>query len=176
VANGATSPPDTREKVDFGNEVDFFGDRVLNLNQVGFHVFNPTENTTYGGGLSNLPNIRFEINPDVNNITYSTLVWVPGPEPVQDLDRWSPYIDATSNGYWYLTGSAGTATGCDQVAHCTLQQVKASFTAHGAQPTIDTVTVGYGRDSMWIGAVDGLRINQNIYDFERNGVRVLRAR
>lgn len=28
---------------------------------------------------------------------------------------------------------------------------------------------------MWIGAVDGLRINQNVYDFETDGVGTRRA-
>lgn len=71
VANGT-------EKVDFGNEVDFFGDPLLALNAVGFHVFQTGENIT-AGGPGNLPNIRLEIDPnspgDTNN--YSTMVWVP---------------------------------------------------------------------------------------------------
>ncbi|MBZ9645532.1 hypothetical protein [Streptomyces sp. PSKA30] len=170
VASNSTSLTPPSEKVDFGNEVDFFGDRVLGLNQVGFHVFQTRENVGYGGP-GNMPNIRFEIDPDVGTDNYSTLVWVPGPSPV--TDRWSPYINATSTGYWYLSGGETT---CNQAAQCTFQQLKASFTAIGAQPTIYTAAVGKGRDSMWIGAVDGLRINRNIYDFERGGVRVLRAR
>jgi hypothetical protein len=44
-----------------------------------------------------------------------------------------------------------------------------------AAPTIDTVVVGKGRDYMWIGAVDGLRINQNVYDFEAGDVRTRRS-
>jgi hypothetical protein len=170
VADNSTSLTPPSEKVDFGNEVDFRGDRVLRLNQVGFHVFQTGENVGYGGA-GNLPNIRFEIDPDIGNDQYSTLVWVPDASPV--TNRWSRYINATTTGYWYLTGGETT---CNQAAQCSFQALKASFTAVGAQPTIFTASVGKGRDHLWAGAVDGLRINRNIYDFEASGVRVLRAR
>lgn len=32
-----------------------------------------------------------------------------------------------------------------------------------------------GRDYMWTGAVDGLRINNSVYDFEPNVVRARRV-
>jgi hypothetical protein len=90
----------------------------------------------------------------------------PGDAP---LNRWSPYIDATSTGYWYLTGAARY---CNQARQCTFADMKASFGS--ATPTMYSVAVGKGRDYMWIGAVDGFRINRNIYDFEADGVRVRR--
>jgi hypothetical protein len=78
VANNSTSLTPPSEKVDFGNEVDFFGGPVLGLTEVGFHVFQTGENVGYGGP-GNLPNIRFEINPNPTSTdNYSTLVWVPG--------------------------------------------------------------------------------------------------
>ena len=39
-----------------------------------------------------------------------------------------------------------------------------------APRTIDTVAVTKGRDNAWVGAVDGLRINSKIYNFEPYGV------
>jgi hypothetical protein len=174
VADKSTSLNPPSEKVDFGNEVDFFGDPVLGLTEVGFHVFQTGENVGYGG-TGNLPNIRFEINPNPASTTdhYSTLVWVPGGGTVAPanppLNRWSPYIDATSTGTWYLTGMGRT---CNQGAQCTFAQMKATLPSPNA--TIYSVAVGKGRDYMWIGAVDGLRINRNIYDFEADGVRVQR--
>lgn len=172
VADQSTSLNPRSEKVDFGNEIDFYGDRVLSLNKVGFHVFQTGENVGYGGPR-NLPNIKFEINPNVAahpGDTYSTLVWVPDAAPV--TNRWSPYLDATTTGYWYLTGNE---TFCTQAAQCTFTQLKASLNDGGAVPTIYSAAVGKGPDFLWTGAVDGLRINQNIYDFEANGVRTLRA-
>ncbi|MES4892189.1 hypothetical protein [Streptomyces sp. NPDC096012] len=175
VADKSTSLTPPSEKVDFGNEVDFYGAPVLGLNQVGFHVFQTGENVSYGGP-GNMPNIRFEINPKLTTApatTYSTMVWVPDPSPV--TDRWSPYLDATTTGKWFLTGNAGTVTGCNQTTMCTFPQLKTALNDGGPAPTIYTAAVGKGRDNMWIGAVDGLRINRTIYDFEAGGVRTLRA-
>ncbi|MEE1767087.1 hypothetical protein PUR34_02520 [Streptomyces sp. JV185] len=64
VANGSTSLTPPIEKVAFGNEVDFYGDPALGLNQVGFHVFQPSENLSYGGS-GNMPDITFEMNPNL---------------------------------------------------------------------------------------------------------------
>ncbi|NLU72731.1 hypothetical protein HCC61_08605 [Streptomyces sp. HNM0575] len=176
VANNSTSLTPPSEMVTFGNEVDFRGDPVLALNQVGFYVFQTTENVTTYGGPSNMPNIKFEIDPDTpGSDGYSSMVWLPDPVPVANQDAWSPYLNAATTGTWYLTGAEGTQIGCPQTptppaTRCTFSELKANFNAAGATPTIHTAGVGKGRDNMWIGAVDGLRINQNIYDFEANGV------
>jgi hypothetical protein len=42
--------------------------------------------------------------------------------------------------------------------------------------TIYTVAVGKGRDKAWVGAVDGLRINDKTYDFEANGVKAAKPK
>jgi hypothetical protein len=164
------------EKVDFGNEVDFFGDPVLALTEVGFHVFQTGENVT-AGGPRNMPNIRFEIDPntptDAND--YSTMVWVPDAAPV--VNRWSSFIDATSTGEWYFTG--GDVPPCTQATPCTFAAAKAALAASGPpDPIIYTAAVGKGRDDRWVGAVDGFRINRKTYDFEDEpvGVRKLEAR
>lgn len=157
--------------MDFGNEVDFFGDPVLALNEVGFHVFQTGENVARGGP-TNMPNIRFEIDANLNTLPaddYTTMVWVPPPAPV--VDRWSGYIDATTSGQWYFTGAEGVATGCNQTTLCTFAQAKAALNDGGAAPIVYTVLVGKGRDNMWVGAVDGLRLNNTIYDFEEDGVK-----
>ncbi|MFE4686139.1 hypothetical protein ACFRNJ_36010 [Streptomyces sp. NPDC056721] len=172
VADHSTSNSAPHEKVDFGNEVDFYGDPVLGLNKVGFHVFQTGENVDHGDP-GNLPNIRFEINPNVSahaSDTYSTLVWVP--DPVTVTNQWSPYLDATKTGYWYLTGNE---TACTQAARCNFSQLQFSLNDGGPRPTIYSVAVGKGRDNLWAGAVDGLRINKTIYDFEKDGVKTRRA-
>ncbi|MFH8282537.1 hypothetical protein [Streptomyces antibioticus] len=169
VSDQSTSLTPASEKVDFGNEVDFFGDPVQGLQRLGFHVFQTGENVQRGGA-ENMPNIRFEIDPNLDalpNDNYSTMVWVPDAAPV--TNRWSSFIDATTTGYWFLSGNETT---CTQAAQCTFAQLKASLNDGGDGATIYTAAVGKGRDHMWIGAVDGLRINDNVYDFEANGVRV----
>ncbi|MFC4504015.1 MULTISPECIES: hypothetical protein [Streptomyces] len=173
VANNSTSLTPPSEKVDFGNEVDFFGDPVLGLDNLGFHVFQTGENVGYGG-TGNLPNIKFEIDPNLSALpadNYSTLVWVPDGTTVV-TNRWSGFIDATTNGYWYLTGGEV----CPAADQCTFAEVKTALNDADSQgATIYTAAVGKGRDYMWIGAVDGLRINQRIYDFEAKGVRTRSA-
>jgi hypothetical protein len=169
VANNSTTLAPPAEKVDFGNEVDFFGDPVLALNKVGFHVFQTGENIGYGGP-SNLPVIRFEIDANLNTLpadNYTTMVWNPG--PLATVNEWSAFIDATTNGTWTFTGAEAAATGC--AAGCTFVAAMNALNDGGAPPTVYTVSVGKGRDNMWIGAVDGLRLNNTIYDFEEDGVR-----
>jgi hypothetical protein len=171
VADAATAGVPPSEKVDFGNEVDFFGDPVLAINQVGFHVFQTGENANPNPG--NMPNIRFEIDPntptDTNN--YSTMVWVPGPAPV--TNRWSGYIDATTTGVWYFTGALDVPP-CTQATPCTFMAAMAALAASGPpDPIIYSVAVGKGRDQTWVGAVDGFRLNNKVYDFEFTGVREL---
>lgn len=168
VADSSTTLTPPSEKVDFGNEVDFFGDPVLDLDEVGFHVFQTDENVGYGG-LTNMPNIKFEMDPnvpaDANN--YTTLVWLPGPAPV--TNRWSGYIDATSNGLWFFTGDFPT---CSNATPCSFDTAMTLLGDGTPDPIFYSVAVAKGRDSMWIGAVDGLRLNNNVYDFEETGVKV----
>ena len=79
---------------------------VTDLTEVGFRVYTTGENN--GRGATNLPNISFEIDPNLSslpNTSYSTLVWSP---PAQAANAWSPYIDATKVGLWGLTGFAFT--------------------------------------------------------------------
>ncbi|MFD3454527.1 hypothetical protein ACFWVC_20410 [Streptomyces sp. NPDC058691] len=171
VADSAIELPLRQEKVDFGNEVDFFGDPLLGLNKIGFHVFQTGENVTYGGGRPNMPNIRIEIDPNrTEPDNYSTLVWVP--PATSALNSWSPFIDATTSGTWYLTGEE---TNCKSSSPCSFTNLKASFAGGIAPPTILSIAVGKGRDHMWIGAVDGLRVNRYVYDFEADGVRARRV-
>ncbi|MFF7982041.1 hypothetical protein ACFZDK_23415 [Streptomyces sp. NPDC007901] len=92
------------------------------------------------------------------------------------VNQWSPFLDATTTGTWYLTGSAGTTTGCNLTTQCTFQAVLAALDDGGAEPVIYTAGVSKGRDFLWAGAVDGLRINRRVHDFEPDGVRISRAR
>jgi hypothetical protein len=179
VANDATTLVPKSEKVDFGNEVDFFGDPVLALNEVGFHVFQTGENASaqYGGPM-NMPNIRFEIDANLTNLAcaadnYTTMVWVPDPVPVSSLNRWSGYIDATTNGKWYFTGAEEGCTLCTQALNCNFTQAMAALNDGPPEPIFYTVAVGKGRDNIWVGAVDGFRLNDKVYDFEFTGVREL---
>ncbi|WP_235990582.1 hypothetical protein [Streptomyces ureilyticus] len=163
MADRSTSLTPPGEKVDFDNEVDFFGDPVLDLEQFGFDVFQTLENVGYGGA-ENMPNIRFEIDANLNTLPttddYTTMVWVPDAIPTADLNPWSPFIDATDTGYWYFTGAEGPATDCTQAMKCTFAEAKSALDDGSDAPIVYTAAVGKGRDYTWIHAVDNFQSNR----------------
>lgn len=143
---------------------------MRDLTKLGFHVFQTGENVGYGG-IRNLPNIRFEINPRLPSLpgdTYSTMVW--SPPAVAQANQWSGFLDATTTGDWFLSGNE-LAPLCTQSSPCSFTTLRNGL----QQATILTVAVGKGRDHNWVGAVDGLRINRYVYDFEADGVRARRV-
>jgi hypothetical protein len=163
------------EKASFGDEVDFAGDPVSGLSQVGFYVYSTGEDQGYGA--NNQPNITLEINPSVAGKDYTSMVY-----NAQTADTvtngWSGYLDTTAaatanRGWWFTNSSVGTATNCTQAHFCSLSEAQAALDANndgGAAASILSVAVGKGTDFQYQGAVDGLRINDTIYDFEPFGV------
>jgi hypothetical protein len=165
------------EKVAFGNELDSFaGGLVQNITQVGFRVFETGEDIDAGHGAANMPGITFEIDPNVQGVNsdYSSLVFMPDNTAA---NQWSGYIDGTTSGKWGLTGSKFAGTTCDiNGARCTWQQVQAYLDDNDGNPAkILTVAVTKGRDYDWQGAVDGLRINDTVLDFEEGGISTTTA-
>ena len=71
---------------------------------------------------SNLASVAMEINPANGAQTYSTLNYV---APEIPGGAWTKITADQER--WYLTGAAGTATGCNQVTYCTLGEVKAAL-------------------------------------------------
>ena len=163
------------EKAVFGNEIDFQGKNVADLTKVGFRVFQTGESKSLDPG--NLPNITFEIDPRVTGTTdnYSSMNFVPAALSAGSENKWSGFIDgAAASGGWWLTGSEGTTTGCTAAATCSLTALKAALVANhaaGAAATIKTAGVNKGTDAnRFEGAVDGLQINNQLFDFESYGV------
>ncbi|MGW2960980.1 hypothetical protein ACWDGI_21260 [Streptomyces sp. NPDC001220] len=66
-------------------------------------------------------------------------------------------------------------TGSRRLDPCNFEHLKPQLDDGGAQPTSYPAAVSKGRDHLWTGAVDGLRINRTVYDFEADGVRTRRA-
>lgn len=176
VSDVATSGSPASEKVTFGNEVDFYGDDPTAYTEVGFHVFQTGENAAKYS--RNLPNITFEIDPNVggasNGVNYSSLVYLPDPVTLIGGANWSDYIDATAPGDdWYFTnGTLATQTGCSQVTYCDWDGIDAALNDAGNPAPADVYTVGIskGRDYLYSGAADGLRLNEWVYNFEPFGV------
>ena len=149
------------DKVAFGNQVDFVGQKVSDLDTIKFSVFTTGENRTIA--TNNLPSVAMEVDPNVvEGVNYSTLVFVPTDAAA---NQWTE-IDASSAKQWYFTGGTGTTTGCNQTTYCTLAEV------HEKAPdaTIHTVQITKGRDYAFTGAVDALVLGTTPYDFEPLGV------
>jgi len=159
------SVADVASKIAFGNEADFAGLKVSSINALGFSVYQTGENASISS--ANLPNISLEVNPGVAGKTYSSLVY--NPAPVQP-SRWST-VDAAQGAGWYFTNAAvAAATGCGQGAgqrFCTLDEIKTA--APDAYVTY-SLGIAKGRDSAWHGAVDAVRVNDRVFDFEETGV------
>jgi hypothetical protein len=153
------------DKVAFGNQVDFVGDPVQALTALRYSIYTTGEN-----GEGNLPNLQFEIDPNLDGVTsdFSTLGFVPDAIPA---NKWTD-VDAASDttGFWFLTGAAGTATNCTQATECTWTEVKAALDDGAPDATIHTAQINKGRDSEFVGAVDKLVINGSTFDFEPFGV------
>ncbi len=145
--------------------------QVAELDTVSLAVYTNGENSAQGA--TNMPNIQFEIDPNLASSTsnFATMTFVanntsPG--------QWAT-VDATdpADGSWFLTGAAGTAIGCTQATTCSLADVKTKLNDGGDAATILTLMVNKGRDSAyWTGAVDALRVNNRVADFEVGGITV----
>jgi hypothetical protein len=162
---------DGTEKAAYGNEVDF-ADKPLDLDQVGFHVYTTGENNAEGP--DNMPSIVFEIDPNLSTSPagYTSLVFTPAQST---SNAWSGYIDATSTGLWGLTGGAfnspPTKENCGlNGPRCTFAEVMDVLDDGGETATMFSAGISKGRDHEFHGAVDGLRINGTVFDFEETGV------
>jgi len=158
---------DGSEKIAFGNEVDFFS-TPFNITAVGFHIFNVAENA---GEIVPTPTITLEIRPHMETVpleVFSSLVFFP--DTPLELG-WSDYIDATTTGLWGITGDGFNGEPCSiNSSLCSWTDMLALLDDGGDPPELLTVAITKGRDNAWHGAVDGLRINDTIYNFEEYGV------
>jgi hypothetical protein len=166
---------DSTEKVAFGNQVDFSGDKISDITDIGFSVFWTGEDRSRNA--NNMPNITFEVDPTGPSAAapnYSSLVFVPnGPA---NVNAWTA-IDATdaAAGWWYFTnGTTATAVGCGQSGPlCSFEDLQANIAnTAGYEDMAVSLSFGVskGRDHEFQGAVDALRYNDEVYDFEPFGV------
>ncbi len=167
---------DNTEKVAFGNQVDFAGDPVSGLSQLGFSYTQTGED--YDRYAGNLPNITMEINPSVASRDYTSMVYVP-PSPARSPQQWiTDDADAnpgTTSGWWFSNTQVATATGCSQASFCSLAEAKAALVTNndgGPPAAILSLGVAKGKDYQYQGSVDALRVNNEVFDFEPFGVEV----
>jgi hypothetical protein len=156
------------DKAHFGNQVDFIGDEVSALTAVSYWMFTTAENIVIDP--RNLPNIAIEIDANLTTIgsDFTTMVYQPRSQvPLIWRER-----DAVADPdpHWRLTGSEGDEIGCNDVTFCTFEELVIRLADGGDPAIILSVGISKGRDFAFSGAVDALRINDVVYDFEPNGV------
>ncbi|WP_141576266.1 hypothetical protein [Actinomadura sp. WMMA1423] len=157
------------DKIEFGNESDFAGIRLADINILRYWINAGMDDLT---GIA-FPGITIEIDPKLNPaVTYSSLNYVPtastspsAPTPVRYV--WQRYDATTSGSAWFATGSTGTTIGCTPVSPCSFADLKTKLP--NAEITL-SLGISKGRDTPFYGAVDSLRFNNLVYDFELNGV------
>jgi hypothetical protein len=156
------------DKAAFGNQVDFVGDNVLDLTEVGYSVFTTGENNSKAS--NNMPSITFEIDPNISGSDrgFSSMVFAPNNSAP---GVWTQ-IDATDDAQGAVWGLTGADMPCNiNGARCTWTELRAALDDGGEVPTIHTVGITKGRDFAFSGAVDALTINADTYDFEPFGVK-----
>ena len=121
---------------------------------------------------ANMPSITFEVDPNVNGkaSNYTSLVFMPANtagQPVERLHRRAPR--PASGAARAARSPAPSATSTARAARSTSCR-RTSTTATTTRPKILSVAVVKGKDNSWSGAVDGLRINDTVFDFEETGV------
>jgi hypothetical protein len=156
------------DKAAFGNQVDFDGDLVSDLTEVGFSVYTTGENNSLG---NNMPSIPFEIDPNLSSSptrAYSSMVYTPANSAPC---AWKA-LDATDDAQGRVWGLTGADMPCNvNGARCTWTELQAALADEGEPATIYTVQVTKGRDYAFSGAVDALTINDHVFDFEPFGVK-----
>ncbi|WP_046468173.1 hypothetical protein [Allosalinactinospora lopnorensis] len=158
------------EKINFGNETDFAGLRLSNINILRYWIFTGMDSMS---GVS-LPGATLEVNPGLDpNVTYSTLVYLPdrsnspSAPDTRAPNVWQHYDAGADGSAWYATGATGSAIGCTLSSPCSFADLKTRLP--DAEITY-SLGITKGRDNPFVGAVDGLRVNNRAYDFERVGV------
>jgi hypothetical protein len=151
------------DKAAFGNQVDFAGDKLAEVETVKYSIFTTGENNARYA--ENLPNVSAELDTDstTDGIQYTTLVFVPG---AVAANEWTQ-VDASQADRWYMTGDAGVTSGCTQNSYCTLDEVQEKL----PDAQLLSLQITKGRDYAFSGAVDELVWNDATYDFEPGGVK-----
>ncbi|MEU6717883.1 hypothetical protein ABZ897_40995 [Nonomuraea sp. NPDC046802] len=158
------------DKIAFGNETIFAGDRLSSIHTLKYWVFAGVDSLT---GVI-LPNITIEVDPNVGTADYTSLVFMPNSStspsapatPVPNV--WQQYDASATGSKWFATGATGTTIACTQATPCSFADLKTKLPNAVISYSLG---ISKGRDTPFIGAVDGLQVNSTVYDFEFSGVR-----
>jgi hypothetical protein len=161
------------EKIAFGNETRFANLPLRKITTLRYWMYAGHDSLT---GIS-LPTISIEANPMLGAINFTSLNYLPDASvsPSAPATRipnvWQRYDAAAAGNKWFATGAAGTTIGCTLATPCSFDVLKSRLPNAFVSFSLG---ISKGRDTPFVGAVDGLQVNKVVYDFEPNGVRELR--
>jgi hypothetical protein len=158
----------TSDKAVFGNQVAFGGMPLSDITTLSYWVFSSSDAVS--------PNLQFEINPNLASLPGTTFTTLSFENPAKPANAWTK-IHPLMGARWVMTGAAGTQTGCTQAARCTWDDVltRLADDNNGTPAAISfsvQFNIGTGAPAL-SAAVDGLQVNDHVYDFEPFGVSVV---
>ncbi|GAA0967915.1 hypothetical protein [Actinocorallia libanotica] len=161
---------DAGEKVAYGNETDFAGMPLRRIKSVKYWIFTGVDI----GTSTILPSFSMEVDSRVEGLPYTTLVYLPDRSlspsrpATQARHVWQKY-DATAPGNrWGSSRPIPGVTGCTLAVPCSFNELRSKMPRAVVSLS---VAIQKGTDDAFRGAVDGLQINNVLFDFERSGVR-----
>ena len=167
--DGTNGAQTGNEKVSFGNESDFAGLLIDNIATLGYWVY-AGEDTLTGHAL---PSVALEVNPDANGQTYAQILYLPeaSTAPSQPATRltntWQRYNALATGNRWSSTTDLAAGTTLCHTTSCTWSELLAQLGPAAA--VTFSVGISKGRDNEFTGSIDGLQLNDTVYDFEPDG-------
>ncbi|MEU8267474.1 hypothetical protein AB0B89_09920 [Sphaerisporangium sp. NPDC049002] len=158
------------DTIAFGNETDFAELPISDITILKYWAFAGTNSPADVSP----PGINIEVDPNVGSTDYATLIYLPdtstspsAPAP-QLPNTWQQYDTGAAGSQWYASGATGSLINCTISSPCSFDVLKSRL-----PDAVITLSLGFakGMGSPFIGAIDGLQVNNTIYDFEPFGVR-----
>jgi hypothetical protein len=160
------------EQIEFGDETTYAGMPLTGVTTLKYWLFDGQD----APPVNVPPHIKLEVDPNLTPaVNYTSLNYLPlsstspSAPPAREVNNWQQYEPSAAGSAWYASnGATATATGCSLTTPCTFSTLKSRL-----PDAVITLSVGVakGRDNAFAGAVDGVQINDRLYDFEPNGVR-----
>ncbi|WP_062348622.1 hypothetical protein [Herbidospora yilanensis] len=161
------------DHIQFGNETDFAGMRLADIDVLRYWIFTAADEDVFPAIKP--PTLNLEVDPNQGMVDYTSLVYLPSESAspsapaVRAAGRWQRYEPSAANGKWYLTRPVPGVIGCTQASPCSFAVLKAQLP--DAAISFSVAFNKGSQDGPFFGAVDGLLINDTLYDFEPLGVR-----
>jgi hypothetical protein len=169
---GVNGSGSSAEKLAFGDETTFADRPVRDLTNLSYWVF--TAEDAFAG--HSLPGLSMEVNPDANGVAYTTLAYLPDASAApsapatRTLNAWQRYDATAAGNKWHSTADLDPSTTLCQVSNpCAFSDLLAQLGPNGRVSF--SLGITKGRDNEFTGAVDAIRVNDTVYDFEPEGVR-----